>query len=69
MDRIGGGDSFSGGLIYALNTPEWSAPGKAVAFAVAASCLKHSSYGDYNYVTATEVESLARGNAAGRVSR
>ena len=69
VDRIGGGDSFSGGLIYALNTPEWSAPEKAVAFAVAASCLKHSIYGDYNYVTVAEVEALAKGNASGRVSR
>jgi len=69
VDRIGGGDSFSGGLIFALNTPEWAAPEKAVAFAVAASCLKHSISGDYNYVTRAEVESLAGGNAAGRVSR
>ena len=69
VDRIGGGDSFSGGLIYALNSDDWSEPGKAVAFAVAASCLKHSIYGDFNFVTKAEVESLARGNAAGRVSR
>lgn len=69
VDRIGGGDSFSAGLIFALNTPEWSEPSKAVAFAVAASCLKHSINGDYNYVTRAEVESLAKGNASGRVSR
>lgn len=69
VDRIGGGDSFAAGLIYALNTPAWSDPARAVAFAVAASCLKHSVHGDYNDVTAAEVEALARGNASGRVSR
>lgn len=69
VDRIGGGDSFSAGLVYALNTPAWSTPDKAIAFAVAASCLKHTIYGDYNDVTVAEVENLARGNASGRVSR
>ena len=69
VDRIGGGDSFSAGLIYALNSPGWSDPAKAVAFAAAASCLKHSIPGDYNAVSAAEVEALARGNASGRVSR
>ena len=69
VDRIGGGDSFAAGLIYALNTPEWSDPARAVAFAVAASCLKHTVRGDYNDATASEVEALARGNASGRVSR
>jgi 2-dehydro-3-deoxygluconokinase len=69
VDRIGGGDAFCGGLIYALNTVEWAAPAKALSFAVAASCLKHSINGDYNDVTAGEVEALARGNASGRVSR
>lgn len=69
VDRIGGGDSFCAGLIYALNTPEWSAPERAIAFATAASCLKHSILGDYNRVTVTEVAALANGNASGRVSR
>lgn len=69
VDRIGGGDAFCGGLIYALNTEEWAEPQKALAFAVAASCLKHSVHGDYNDVTVKEVESLALGNASGRVSR
>ncbi len=69
VDRIGGGDSFSAGLIYALNTPAWSDPAKAVSFAAAASCLKHSIPGDYNIVSLAEVESIARGNASGRVSR
>jgi 2-dehydro-3-deoxygluconokinase len=69
VDRIGGGDSFSAGLIYALNTPEYSEPQKALAFAVAASCLKHSIYGDYNRVSVSEVASLMSGNASGRVMR
>ena len=69
VDRIGGGDSFSAGLIYALNTPEWGEPSRALAFAVAASCLKHTIYGDYNDVSVQEVAALAKGNASGRVSR
>ncbi len=69
VDRIGGGDSFSAGLIYALNTEKWSEAGKAISYAVAASCLKHTIYGDYNDVTVSEVEALAGGNASGRVSR
>ncbi len=66
-DRVGGGDSFGGGLIYALmngkNTQD------AVEFAVAASALKHSVEGDYNRVTVDEVEKLAGGDASGRVQR
>lgn len=69
VDRIGGGDAFCAGLIYALNTEGWTEPAKALSFAVAASCLKHSINGDYNDVTVGEVEALARGNASGRVSR
>lgn len=69
VDRIGGGDSFSAGLVYALNSGEYSAPASALAFAVAASCLKHSIYGDYNFCTVDEVESLMKGNASGRVKR
>ena len=69
VDRIGGGDSFSGGLIFALNSEQWCAPAHAIAFAVAASCLKHSIYGDYNNVTEAEVAALVGGNASGRVSR
>ena len=69
VDRIGGGDSLAAGLVYALNTPAWSDPARAVAFAVAASCLKHSIPGDYNAVTLAEVESLVRGNGSGRVNR
>ncbi len=67
IDRIGGGDSFGGGLIYALlNGKDTQA---AVEFAVAASALKHSIEGDYNMVTVPEVEKLAGGDASGRVQR
>lgn len=67
VDRVGGGDSFGGGLIYAcLNDYE---PGEAIEFAVAASCLKHSIEGDFNQVNADEVKKLAGGDASGRVQR
>ena len=69
VDRVGGGDSFSAGLIYALTHDEWSAPEDAVRFAAAASCLKHSIPGDFNLATRSEVEALAAGRASGRVSR
>ena len=70
VDRIGGGDSFSAGLIYALSGCRAATkPAEALAFAVAASCLKHSIQGDYNFCTAAEVESLMQGNASGRVKR
>ncbi len=67
VDRVGGGDSFGGGLIYALLRGD--EPQKAIEFAVAASCLKHSIPGDYNRVTLEEVETLAKGDASGRVQR
>jgi 2-dehydro-3-deoxygluconokinase len=67
IDRVGGGDSFGGGLIYALLRGD--APDKAINFAVAASCLKHTIPGDYNRVTLDEVETLAKGDASGRVQR
>jgi 2-dehydro-3-deoxygluconokinase len=68
VDRVGGGDSFMGGLIYGLNTyPDENQ--KALDFAVAASCLKHTVYGDYNQVTVDEVEKLMAGDASGRVNR
>lgn len=67
VDRVGGGDSFGAGLIYSLlNDYE---PQKAIDFAVAASCLKHSIEGDYNMVSVKEVETLMNGNASGRVQR
>ena len=68
VDRVGGGDSFMGGLIYGL----LSFPGddqRALNFAVAASCLKHTVFGDYNQVTVAEVEALMKGDGSGRVSR
>ena len=68
VDRVGGGDSFMGGLIYGLVTwPEDDQ--KALDFAVAASCLKHTIKGDANLVTVDEVEKLMGGDASGRVSR
>ncbi len=67
VDRVGGGDSFMGGLIYGLLT--YKDDQKALHFAVAASCLKHTIYGDFNRVTVGEVEKLMDGDASGRVSR
>ena len=67
VDRVGGGDSFGGGLIYSLLTGK--DPQSAIEFAVAASCLKHSIEGDYNMVSVKEVDALAGGNASGRVQR
>jgi 2-dehydro-3-deoxygluconokinase len=69
VDRVGAGDSFGAGLLHALNTPDLSSPDKAIAFAVAASCLKHSVQGDFNYVSVEEVKALLGGNASGRVQR
>ena len=67
VDRVGGGDSFGGGLIYALlNGYDNQA---AINFAVAASCLKHSIEQDFNLVSVAEVTALAQGNASGRVQR
>ena len=67
MDRVGGGDSFGGGLIYAIATGRKDQA--AIDFAVAASCLKHSIEHDFNLMTVKEVEALAAGNASGRVQR
>jgi 2-dehydro-3-deoxygluconokinase len=69
VDRVGGGDSFGAGLIHALNSQDFSAPADAIRFAVAASCLKHSIKGDFNYVTLNEIKALAAGQASGRVRR
>lgn len=68
VDRVGGGDSFMGGLIYGLITYDGDDQ-KALNFAVAASCLKHTIYGDANLVAVSEVEKLMSGDASGRVSR
>ena len=68
VDRVGGGDSFMGGLIYGLR--EFAGDDeRALRFAVAASALKHTIYGDFNLVTVAEVENLMRGDGSGRVSR
>ena len=67
IDRVGGGDSFGGGLIYALLNGKTTQ--EAVEFAVAASALKHSIEGDYNMVTVAEVEKLAGGDGSGRIQR
>ena len=68
VDRVGGGDAFTGGLIYGLrHHPD--DPQKALDFAAAAACLKHSISGDFNLVSTAEVEALMAGDASGRVSR
>lgn len=67
VDRVGAGDSFASGLIYGLLTYDKDA--RALEFATAASCLKHSIPGDYNRVSATEVEALLKGDGSGRVQR
>ncbi len=67
VDRIGGGDSFAGGLIYSLLDGRSDAD--AIEFAVAASALKHSVEGDFNFATVAEVEKLASGDGSGRVQR
>jgi len=68
VDRVGGGDSFMGGLIYGLlNYPNDDQ--HALEFAVAASCLKHTIYGDFNLVSVAEVENLIKGDVSGRVAR
>ena len=67
VDRVGGGDSFAGGLIYALN--RYGDKQQALEFAVAASCLKHSILGDFNRMEAADVEKLMGGDGTGRVQR
>ena len=67
VDRVGGGDSFGGGLSYSLLWGDDEQ--KAINFAVAASCLKHSIEGDYNFVSVDEVKALAGGSGSGRVQR
>ncbi len=67
VDRLGGGDSFCAGLIYSILRNETSQ--RAVEFASAASCLKHSIEGDFNMVSVEEVERLAHGDSSGRIQR
>lgn len=66
VDRVGGGDSFAGGLIYGLLTGDFK---HALEFAVGASAMKHTIFGDANLVTVDEVETLIQGDASGRVQR
>ena len=68
VDRVGGGDSFMGGLIYGLLTYKEDLQ-TALNFAIAASCLKHTIFGDFNLVSIDEVLKLMRGDTSGRVSR
>ena len=67
VDRLGGGDSFAGALIYSLASGY--DPQKTIEFATAASCLKHTIEGDFNLVSVAEVESLMKGDGSGRVQR
>lgn len=67
VDRVGGGDSFMGGLIYGLVT--YDDDQRALNFAAAASALKHTIYGDFNMVSVAEVENLMKGDGSGRVAR
>ena len=66
VDRVGGGDAFAAGIIHGLLT---ATPAQAVEFAAAASALKHTVEGDFNLVSAAEVEALAGGDGSGRVQR
>jgi 2-dehydro-3-deoxygluconokinase len=67
VDRVGAGDSFAAGMIYGLRA--YKDDQRALEFATAASCLKHSILGDFNRVTVAEVEGLMHGEASGRVQR
>ena len=67
IDRVGGGDSFAGGIIHGLLTKPTQE--EALEFAIAASALKHTINGDFNLVSAAEVEAIAGGNTSGRVQR
>lgn len=69
VDRFGGGDSFCAGLLFALNTPEYAEPATAIRFAVAASALKHTVSGDYNFSGKADVVGLMKGSGSGRVQR
>ncbi|MEN6340094.1 MAG: PfkB family carbohydrate kinase, partial [Clostridiaceae bacterium] len=67
VDRVGGGDSFGGGLIYALKSGMGTQ--EAIEFAVAASCLKQTIENDYSLISVAEVKKLAQGDGSGRVQR
>jgi 2-dehydro-3-deoxygluconokinase len=69
VDRVGGGDAFAAGLIFALTSQDLAAPADALRFAVASSCLAHSISGDFNFSSRGDVETLLRGSGSGRVVR
>ena len=69
VDRLGAGDAFTAGLLFAMTTPELSNPATAISFASAAGCLAHSIEGDFNYTPRAEIETLMAGDASGRVRR
>jgi 2-dehydro-3-deoxygluconokinase len=69
VDRIGGGDAFAAGLIFAMLSDDFTSPRDALDFAVASSCLCHSILGDFNFATREEIEALTRGARSGRVVR
>jgi 2-dehydro-3-deoxygluconokinase len=69
VDRVGSGDSFAAGLIFAFNTYEHRSCERSIAFATAASCLAHSIKGDFNFNHRSEIELLMNGNESGRVVR
>lgn len=69
VDRVGTGDAFTAGLVFAITTPELASPEIAVSFAAAAGCLSHSIEGDFNFSTRSEIEALIQGNTSGRVNR
>lgn len=69
VDRVGGGDSFAAGLLYALDVEKFATNLENLSFAVASSCLAHSIFGDYNYATKPEVMNMMKGSVSGRVQR
>lgn len=69
IDRVGGGDAFAAGLLFALNDEKLKTPADALDFATAASCLAHSVLGDFNFSSRPEVEALMHGSVSGRVVR
>lgn len=69
VDRLGAGDAFTAGLLFALTAAELQSPQIAISFATAAGCLAHSIAGDFNYVSRAEIEALLAGDASGRVQR
>lgn len=69
VDRVGGGDAFAAGLLFALADDAYNGPGEVLRFATAASCLAHSILGDFNFSSQAEVEALMNGSVSGRVVR